>query len=214
MHGSPPAKDEAGTMARHIARAAARLFASRGYDATPVRAIVEAAGVTKPTLYYHFGSKEGLAQALLTVPMTQLVASKRRILEQSGNPIHVLEEMLESDFAFCRVDPDRARFMYALFFGPLGSSLSAELAQFGEELTKLLVEATRRLAEAGIVATNRVEPLTAALRGLTVIHTMDFLYRGKTLGHRLASRLVGDLLRGFSSTGCTEKRASQLRTRS
>ena len=47
----------------------------RGYDATPVRAIVEAAGVTKPTLYYHFGSKEGLAQALDPVPLD---SSRRR----------------------------------------------------------------------------------------------------------------------------------------
>ena len=42
-----------------------------GFDATSVREIVEAAGVAKPTLYYYFGSKEGLAQALLTVPLVQ-----------------------------------------------------------------------------------------------------------------------------------------------
>ena len=35
-----------------------------------------AAGVTKPTLYYHFGSKEGLAQALLT-PEERAAAKKR-----------------------------------------------------------------------------------------------------------------------------------------
>ena len=33
-----------GEMASHIARAAARLFAEQGYDATSVREIVEAAG--------------------------------------------------------------------------------------------------------------------------------------------------------------------------
>ena len=68
-------KGELSPVARHIARAAARLFAERGYDATSVREIVEAAGVAKPTLYYYFRSKEGLAQALLTVPLTSLVAT-------------------------------------------------------------------------------------------------------------------------------------------
>ncbi len=62
---------ELSTVARHIARTAARLFAERGYDATSVREIVEAAGVAKPTMYYYFRSKEGLAQALLTVPSDQ-----------------------------------------------------------------------------------------------------------------------------------------------
>ena len=44
-------------MAERIARVAARLFAADGYDATSVRNIVEAAAVTKPTLYYYFSSR-------------------------------------------------------------------------------------------------------------------------------------------------------------
>src|SRR4051812_21694653 len=94
---------EAGAMADQIASAAARLFASRGYDATPVRMIVEEAGVTKPTLYYHFGSKEGLAQALLTRPMTGLVEALRGIVAGPSEPIAALVEVVETHFAFCRV---------------------------------------------------------------------------------------------------------------
>ena len=119
-------------MARHIARVAARLFAAQGYDATSVREIVEAAGVTKPTLYYHFGSKEGLAQALVTVPLTE---PGRAAARDPGGPRRIrssaLVRMLEAHFAFCRDDPDRSRFVYALFFGPLGTGLAAELARFG-----------------------------------------------------------------------------------
>src|SRR3954453_11333568 len=95
-----PEKVEQSEMARHVARAAARLFAARGYDATPVRAIVEAAGVAKPTLYYHFGSKEGLAQALLTVPMTRLIATLQHIVDAGSEPIGALEQMVEAHFAF------------------------------------------------------------------------------------------------------------------
>src|SRR5690349_22300911 len=41
------------------------LFANQGYDAVGVQAIVEAAGVTKPTLYHYFGSKQGLFETLV-----------------------------------------------------------------------------------------------------------------------------------------------------
>lgn len=41
------------------------LFARRGVDSVGVQEIVEAAGVTKPTLYHHYGSKEGLVKALV-----------------------------------------------------------------------------------------------------------------------------------------------------
>ena len=79
-------KGELSPVARHIARAAARLFAERGYDATSVREIVEAAGVAKPTLYYYFRSKEGLAQALLTVPLSNLVATLAADRDDGGRP--------------------------------------------------------------------------------------------------------------------------------
>src|SRR5437868_11775036 len=98
--GATATKGETGAMARHIAQVAARLFAARGYDATPVRAIVEAAGVTKPTLYYYFGSKEGLAQALFTLPMTRLVTALRAALEQPGDTVAKLERIAAAHFAF------------------------------------------------------------------------------------------------------------------
>jgi len=44
---------------------ALRLFALRGVDAVGVQEIVDASQVTKPTLYHHFGSKEGLVKAVV-----------------------------------------------------------------------------------------------------------------------------------------------------
>src|SRR3954451_5273381 len=112
--GVSAARVETSAVARHIAPEAARLFARHGYDATSVRMIVEAAGVTKPTLYYYFGSKEGLAQALLTLPMTLLAEQMRSILASEGDPVAALERIVEAHFAFCRDDPDGARFFFAL----------------------------------------------------------------------------------------------------
>src|SRR5207302_6671044 len=91
---------ELNEVARDIARVAARLFATQGYEATWVRMIVEAAGVTKPTLYYYFGSKEGLAQAVLTLPMEALADSMRSILAERGDPVAALVRIVEEHFKF------------------------------------------------------------------------------------------------------------------
>lgn len=48
-----------------ILRCALGLFSRRGYDGVGVAQVAEAAGVTKPTLYYFFHSKEGLLSAVL-----------------------------------------------------------------------------------------------------------------------------------------------------
>jgi AcrR family transcriptional regulator len=53
------------TARQRLIEAALRLFDGQGYAATSVSQIVEAAGVTKPVLYYHFGSKEGIFKELL-----------------------------------------------------------------------------------------------------------------------------------------------------
>lgn len=41
------------------------LFYEKGYDAVSVQNIVNSVGITKPTLYYYFGSKQGLLHAVV-----------------------------------------------------------------------------------------------------------------------------------------------------
>ena len=48
-----------------ILNCALELFAARGYDAVGVQEIAEGAGITKPTLYHYFGSKQGLLKTLV-----------------------------------------------------------------------------------------------------------------------------------------------------
>jgi AcrR family transcriptional regulator len=190
---------ELSEVARHIARSAARLFAERGYDATSVREIVEAAGVAKPTLYYYFRSKEGLAQALMTVPLTGLVASLRQLVTNESDAIRCMQHVLEAHYAFCREDPDRARFIYSLLFGPLRSEVAGELEPFKAELLGWTEASVRRLAEAGILARDRVDACCTALRGLIVISTLDFLFGDKPLGQDLANRQVHEILNGYGN---------------
>ncbi|MEE9312364.1 MAG: TetR/AcrR family transcriptional regulator [Planctomycetota bacterium] len=62
-----------------------RLFAERGYDAVSVREIVEAAGVKKPTLYYYFENKEGLAAEIFKKFFEEQVRIREEALELDGD---------------------------------------------------------------------------------------------------------------------------------
>lgn len=48
-----------------ILRAARDLFTINGFASTTVREICQQAGVTAPVIYYHFGNKEGLFEAVV-----------------------------------------------------------------------------------------------------------------------------------------------------
>lgn len=62
-----------------LVRIAAELFAERGYRATTVRHIGDAAGVLSGSLYHHFDSKETILDELLSSYLSELVETYREI---------------------------------------------------------------------------------------------------------------------------------------
>ena len=86
------ARTETGTRDR-ILETALRCFSERGTSAVSVRELAEAAGVTVPGLYYHFGSKSELIRAVYAarddtvdgVPEAPVSTTvEARIVEQAG----------------------------------------------------------------------------------------------------------------------------------
>ncbi|MBF6414655.1 TetR/AcrR family transcriptional regulator [Nocardia cyriacigeorgica] len=97
-----------------IAEAAARLFTTKGWAATSVRDVAQAAGVSVPTVYSAYGNKTGLVWALVNAadlaadlpqqlaeleqradPAGQLAAMAgydRRLFERAGNLIELVRE--------------------------------------------------------------------------------------------------------------------------
>lgn len=71
-----------------ILRAARDLFTQKGFANTPVREICQEAGVTAPSLYYHFGDKDGLFQAVIaeSLNLDQFCASLVEAVEACDRP--------------------------------------------------------------------------------------------------------------------------------
>jgi AcrR family transcriptional regulator len=57
-----------------------RLFAERGLDGTSVEEIAAQAGVSKPVVYEHFGSKEGLYAVVVDREMDRFLTMANRLL--------------------------------------------------------------------------------------------------------------------------------------
>ena len=86
-------------VAAEIARVAARLFARQGYDATSGRERAEASGITKPTLYYHLGSKQGLGEALVLRETDRFLGSvEEAVRGRADDPLAAIESGLRVFF--------------------------------------------------------------------------------------------------------------------
>lgn len=99
-----------------ILQSALDLFYAKGYDAVGVQEIVDKAGITKPTLYYYFGSKLGLLQNLLESGYQEL---ENRILEVA-NPgeslSNVLYKVARGFFDYAASNQKIYLFMLSLFY--------------------------------------------------------------------------------------------------
>jgi AcrR family transcriptional regulator len=107
---------------RQLLDAALEAFATQGFHATSMNEVAEAAGVTKPVLYQHFGSKRALYQELLDDVAVTLEA-RIHAATATGGPRAQVEAGFRAYFTF--VAERRSRF--TLLFGS-GARRDAEFA--------------------------------------------------------------------------------------
>ena len=101
-----------------ILERALELWGSRGYDAVGVQEIVDAAEITKPTLYHYFGSKRGLLEALVQSRWDQLAAALVPAAAYDRDIVRTLEAIVRGYFAFARTNGEFYRLLLALSFAP------------------------------------------------------------------------------------------------
>jgi len=92
-----------------ILRAAQQVFGAKGYAATTMGDIADAAGVATPTLYNHMGSKEQLFRNAIGAANEQLNAKTLEALAAfPAEPENLREALLElaADLTRCMLDPD------------------------------------------------------------------------------------------------------------
>ncbi len=94
---------------QNILKAAQALFAEKGYSGANLNEIVARAGTTKPMIYYHFGSKEGLFAAVLE----EVYAGMRGIegsLQLAGLPaVAAMQRLVQGTFDYHAAHPDWVR---------------------------------------------------------------------------------------------------------
>jgi AcrR family transcriptional regulator len=75
---------------------AADLFADRGYAATTVRDIAEAAGILSGSLYHHIDSKESMIDAILSRFIARSLAAYEAVIAEGKGPTDTFEELVRT----------------------------------------------------------------------------------------------------------------------
>jgi TetR/AcrR family transcriptional regulator, cholesterol catabolism regulator len=79
-----------------VMQIAAGLFAQKGFRATTVREIADAAGILSGSLYHHFDSKESIGDEILSGFINDVLADYRAASASGGSPRAVIEQIVRS----------------------------------------------------------------------------------------------------------------------
>lgn len=153
-------------------RAAMRLFGAKGYAGTSVRDITQAAGVTAPTLYYHFGNKDGLFLALVQSTRARIAAVEQEALAAGES---AADRILWLGHAHLRLSLELADFVWAVIQFISSRPKEALRSNF-RPIMLAKIRAFERLVEQG-VASGEFEPCATHYVALALTGAVDIACR-------------------------------------
>jgi TetR/AcrR family transcriptional regulator len=180
--------------------AAIELFSRKGYAATSVREIVEAAGVTKPVLYYHFHSKEGVFKAL----MQEAIAAHRAVLDEvrraGGTASEQILRLCELLFGLMLENVEAVQVMDSVYYGPREGAPDFDFGQLYGEFDAFLRGLVERGVAEGEFPRGNVEDLMLAVHAGFVAgktSVTDRYLHGDPLRPEDLRRVIGIILDGM-----------------
>ncbi len=176
-----------------IRKAAIRLFSEKGYSATSTREICERAKVTKPTLYYHFGSKEQLYRDLIFDESSECKRELARAATHGKNARERLVEVLTVDFALTRREPELTQMMFRSLFSPKKEMPTIDFIEIGMEWVDLLEGIIREGVKKRELE-GKPREIAEAIMGIHLIYTMAYVVVGKPDLNRALARRIIDLV--------------------
>ena len=141
----------------HILDVAERLFADRGFAATSMRQIANAAGVNVATLYYHCDNKEHLFLALHERVIATMAAIVSEALSEGRDFLQLAEKLMDSVVDFLARNPAICRLLVRSDLGEL-NTVRGSIRSTSRPLYQLVYGELKHRADRGEI--RRVDPAT------------------------------------------------------
>jgi len=173
------------------------LFAEGGYAGTPVQAIVDAAGTTKPMVYYYFQNKAGLYREVVAASYGRVRKGLEQIPEE-GDIQSLLTAVVEANFGLYREAPYLARFTLIPILLPRHDAPEVDAEALGAINYRIIQRILDIGVRAGEVAGDSSE-IALDLTGLIAIPILaQFVHNDpRMVETEAAGRLVERLLDGI-----------------
>ena len=175
------------------------LFSQRGYDAVSVQAVVDAAGVTKPTLYHYFSSKRGLLDALIKREAGLLLRGGVQAAVYHGDLVLTLERIVLAYFKFAQEHGSFYRMQLASYFSPPECESNQAMRPYIEEQKTILENLFIQAGQSHGNIRNKHSRLAVSLLGAVNALIGLYLNNELDLNEALAYQTVHQFMYGIFS---------------
>lgn len=153
--------------------AALRLVGERGAAGVTVDEIAAEAGVAKGTVYYNFGSKDGLVDALLRHGV-ELLAARLRAAEDVDDTAEALETLVDGALGFFAEYPAFAQLLVSEMWRTPGQ-WHGTLSLLRDDIVAIVRQVVQRRADVGALPPEvQVGTASAALFGTLLVVALDW----------------------------------------
>lgn len=171
--GETTAAEVAPDRREQILAAATRLFSQKGYHGTALQEIADEVGVTRPSFYYYFKSKDEILETAIDVALSRAEGIIAVVEREDRSPTEKLQEFIEKyvgiNAAYAEVP--------VLFrtFHELSPAFAQEVRARRASIDHHLAELIEQGVQSGEMQTSA--PLVAAFCVLGAINWMHIWYR-------------------------------------
>lgn len=179
--------------------AALNLFTEKGFAGASTREIVERAGVTKPTLYYHFSSKEDLYRVLIEEDFFRFNRALAEIAGQPGTAAEKLTRVAAYNLEHCRKHPQEVKLTLMAFYR--GDTFAPEVDIVSPARVSIeIISGIFRDGMAGGLF-RKSDPLKLSLFLMSVLHGQMMVILKRAEGMPLArpEEIIGVFLKGIAA---------------
>jgi TetR/AcrR family transcriptional regulator len=181
-----------------ILEEATRLFATQGFDGTSIQSIAGAVGIRKPSVLYHFASKELLHQAVLDDVLARWNDVLPELLLAAAQEQR-FDRVMDAVTSFFMEDPDRARLLLREILDR-PEEMRDRLSRFVRPWIDIVAEQLERARQKARVR-QTIDPeayamnvISMVVSGIAIVESLALVFRDDPSSHP-QDRFVAEMIR-------------------
>jgi len=179
---------------------AAHLFAEKGFNGVSMREISEKSDVTKPTIYYYFGSKEQIYSELVETGLNHVFGALEEIRERDIPVKERLALFLKRFFRIAYNSPEYTRFFLNLFVTTENEAVIKKFKHEADRRGRIIASLIKEGIDTGEFGASARPELAANIIGGVIQHFLfqQLATKEQLLTDELADEIIELLFKGLN----------------